>query len=85
MRQNTILNTFIGFDFSNYSMPLITVYRNPSDFKGKFVARLFDLEKPTEYVIVKDTLEEVRAVIPPHFSRFARFEEDDPVIVEVWW
>jgi hypothetical protein len=65
-------------------IPIIVVYKNPSDYPDKYVARLWDSDKPTEFVIIKDTLAEVRALIPAGFIRLAPSVGDDPVIVETW-
>lgn len=65
-------------------IPIIVVYKNPSDYPGKYVARLWTLDKPTEFAIIKDTLAEVRAAIPAGFTMLAPSVGDDPVIVETW-
>ena len=65
-------------------LPVFTVFYNPKDFPGKYVARLFDGKAPLRLLAVKETLEEIRAAIPPDYVRFERSAEDDPVIVEVW-
>lgn len=64
--------------------PMITVYTNPADHPGKFVAHLFNMEQPTGYKIIRDDLEAIRADIPPHMVCIKRGPQDDPVIVENW-
>lgn len=64
--------------------PTITVYKKPNDYPEHFVARLFDFSKPTNMIILKDTLEEIRATIPDVMVRFDRFREDDDKIVECY-
>lgn len=64
--------------------PIICVYNGPTDYPGQFVARLWDLDKPTRYIVVADTLEAVRAAIPEDMIRFHRDQSDDPCIVESW-
>jgi len=66
------------------NLPMWTVYMNPKDYPGKFVARCWDLDKPTTNVIVADTLEEVRALLPPGLICMPRDVADDGVIVETW-
>jgi hypothetical protein len=83
MRKTTLVDSFTGLDYTKYRMPLITVYDSPSDYPGKFIARLFDVQNPTEFAVVKNTLEEVRMSIPFQ-HRLERRIEDDPNIVEVW-
>lgn len=65
-------------------MPLITVYNSPTDYPGKFVARLWDIDKPTAFVATADTLDELRDSIPDAMHRLDRRQDDDPCIVEVW-
>lgn len=68
-----------------FYLPIITVYQNPQDFPDKFVARLFDVDQPTPYTVVKDSLKEVRQAIPQHvFYKIPPMESDDPSIIEVW-
>ena len=64
--------------------PIICVYNSPADYPGQFAARLWDLDKPTRYIVVADTLEAVRAAIPEDMIRFHRDQSDDPCIVESW-
>jgi hypothetical protein len=39
--------------FQGMRMPIITVYYSPLDFPGMYVARLFDIEKPTKYYALR--------------------------------
>lgn len=64
--------------------PIICVYSSPEDYPGKFVARLWDLNKPTRYIAVAETLEAIREIIPEGMIRFSRDERDSPCIVESW-
>lgn len=85
--KNIVLEDFVGFCFDRvvWSIPIICVCYNPSDFPGKYTARVFAVEKPSPYVVVKDTLDEIRKVIPKErFVNVGRKPEDDPVIVEAW-
>lgn len=66
------------------TMPIITVFKNPADYPGKYVARVFDVDKPTNLAAVADTYEELVAAIPSGMVRMERNEKDDPVIVETW-
>lgn len=65
-------------------IPMIVIFNSPKDYPGKFVGRLWDLDKPTQVLTVKDTLEDVRNEIPFGFINIGRHVSDDPVIVEVW-
>lgn len=81
MLQSEVISTFHDFDFQRVRMPIITVYKNPTDFVGKYVARLFTLETPTPYCIVKGSLSEIYEDIPARFVRLERHPKDDPKIV----
>ncbi len=67
-----------------------TVYKHPRDYPDKFVARAHivgrckDQSGPTTAVVIADTLDAVRAQLPPGLIRMPRLRDDDPVIVETW-
>lgn len=61
-----------------------TVYDRPLDFPHNFVARKFVGIQPTESTITGNSLEEVRAGLPPGVVKLDRAPDDDPKIVEVW-
>lgn len=84
MHPGFIFPSFEFVDFSRFKFPLITIYFNPSDFPNKYVARIYDANQPTLIAVVKDSLEELRSVIPKNFQRLERHVYDDPVIVEIW-
>jgi hypothetical protein len=60
------------------------VYDSPSDFPGQFVARRFEVNKPTADVLTAGTLEALRALLPPGLIRLERTQHDQPHIAEVW-
>lgn len=82
----------IVIDRFNYTLmrqsvkvPLIVIYKNPSDFPGKYVARLFNLDVPTKMCAIADTYQEILKAIPRQIMvRFPRNMEDDKCIVETW-
>lgn len=64
------------------SIPMIVVYENPIDFEEKcFVARLCYLDRPSAYVIVRESYEEIKEALPPHMFALDRNYYDDPKIV----
>ena len=65
-------------------LPLICVYKNPADYPGKYVARVWDVDKPTTLVAIADSFEEIRAAKPPEMVVMQRQPNDDPVIIETW-
>lgn len=44
----------------NYKIPIIAIYKRPDDFKDKYIARLYNGNRETKYIIVKDKLEDIR-------------------------
>lgn len=66
-------------------MITIAIYKNPSDFPGKYVARRFVGETPElQELAVADTLEEVRQAVPDGMVLITRSPDDDPCIYETW-
>lgn len=51
---------------------------------GKMLARLATTE-PTVYVLLADTLAELRAQIPPGLERSGRTPADPEGVVEIWF
>ena len=82
-----MINTFAQVDLSQLKAPIIVIYDNPSDYKGYFVARVWDLDKPTDTLMLKKVLRKIREDIKanlPNMVTLARAKSDDPVIVETW-
>jgi len=65
-------------------MEIWTIYKHPLDYPEKFVARKFIFDKPTSEILIGDTLEEIRKLLPGGLTRIERDPKDDPVIVEAW-
>jgi hypothetical protein len=72
------------------TLAMWTVYKHPSDYPDKYVARRFDVDadgaKPSASVIITPDLAQLR-----HILRFelgltclSRNEGDEPQIVETW-
>jgi hypothetical protein len=54
------------------------------EYPGKFIARLA-MAHPTAYVMVADTLAELRVMLPPGLVRSERQPSDPPDVVEIWF
>jgi hypothetical protein len=72
-------------------LEMFTVYRYPRDYPTKFVVRRWLVgAKPGEplpdedWFFLGESLEEVRAHVPPHCVRLERDPNDEPQIVECW-
>lgn len=73
-------------DFSGLKVPFIAVYRHPEDFPEKCVARIYELDKPTDTLMIKDTLEEIEMDIRKNtgMTFIPRGAEDVLSLVGVW-
>jgi hypothetical protein len=62
-----------------------TIYDHPTDYPDHFVARRFELDKPTSQILLCETLEPIRdALAGAGLICFMRDPSDDPKIVETW-
>ncbi len=73
-------------------MNMWVVYKDPIDFKEKYVARRFIKGKPTQYCACDNDLEKVRHWIKivakslgaGEVTRVDPAKKDDKVILEIW-
>lgn len=69
-------------------LPMWTIYDQYTlDYPGKWVLRMhLSIPKPevTDLIVLGDTLEEVRAALPPGLTRLDRHPMDVPQIREIW-
>ena len=79
-----LINSFEEINFNQYQMPIICIFSNPKDYRGMFVARLFDTDKPTEYIIMRVSLDAIRKEIPDRFTSIPKSADDDSALVETW-
>lgn len=73
-------------DFSGLKVPFVAVYGHPDDFPDKYVARIYELDRATDTIMVKETLEEITADIKEHTAMtfIPRGTADVPSLVGVW-
>ena len=76
------------FDLSRITklstFPIICIYSSPKDYPGKYIARLWDVNTPTNIVAIAESLDEIRKTKPADMVIMQRQPQDDPVIVETW-
>jgi hypothetical protein len=69
-------------------LPMWVVYRPIArEYPGQWVARMhvtLPAVRPTRFVMTHDTLEELRALLPPELARLPRDPDDAPEIEELW-
>ena len=65
-------------------IPVIIVTANQDDYPRRYVARLWDMSVPTstQYMVLEDTLEDLRKTIPAEMNRLPAAPDDS--IVEAW-
>lgn len=65
-----------------------TIYDRPIDYPASYVARkwvaIHGTVVPTTEMFVGDSVDEVRALLPPGLIQFPRHPSDDAKIVECW-
>lgn len=64
--------------------PAIIVYKDPIDYPGLIVARLFDGKRSTHLVALAETVEDIREAKPERMQIFKRQKEDPEKVVETW-
>jgi hypothetical protein len=85
MNTDVILDYFNTETLNQCRVALITVYdKTTSDYPNKYIARLFDVNKPTKFILVKDSLEDLKSLIPDYMHGMNRRSNDDPVILEIY-
>lgn len=62
MVEDKIVENLDQIDMSGMKLPSFAIYKNPTDYPGKSIARLFEGEKPTNVVIIKKNVRELHAL-----------------------
>lgn len=85
-KKDIIVNHLSEVDFSGMRAPFIAVYAHPLDYPDKVVARIYDVDKPTNVILLKDSEEEITKEIQKEtcFVRFERGAADDPKLICCW-
>ena len=81
-----IVTSIQEINLEDIRFPIIAVFEHPEDYPTKSVGIIFELTKPTDTVIVKDTLEELQKDIQTHWIGifFRRTEFDVPSMKGCW-
>lgn len=70
---------------SKDGLPIWVVYDHPSDYPDTYVARMFNLDKPTDDLLIDADLEKIRdALEGMGLVKLMPMPGDDPVIIETW-
>lgn len=62
--------------------PIIVIFAHPFDYPKGYVARVFNLNHPTDIALTAPTLALIRETVPPDMVCIPRSPRDDPHIVE---
>lgn len=84
---NTELSSLKYLDISELKVPFIAVYEHPEDFPNDIVARVYDTDKPTNVIIIRQTAGEVEREVKSHFPQahyIPRGPEDVPCLLGAW-
>ena len=69
-------------------LPLWVIYKPVTrEYPGRWVARMHVIRpdpRPTRFVLVHDTLDDLRDMLPPGLVNLGRQRRDVPEIAEVW-
>lgn len=50
-KEDTLVETIQEVDLSQLKFPVISIYEYPVDYPDEYVARIFDLDKPTSVIM----------------------------------
>ena len=82
-KKDLVMETFRdGPIHSLAKLPIIVLYEKPTDYPEHYVARLFNGDKPTKMVAIKDSLPELRRTIPVQMVKISRSTLDESQIIE---
>lgn len=86
--KDEIVKTLKRVDLTELRMPVIAVYgTNQIEYPGKYVARVFDADIPTNVVMVMNDLDKLRECIAENMPGeltgvfLRRGEDDDPSLI----
>lgn len=82
--KDCIVKDFDNVDFTEIKCAMIVIYDHPKDYPNKYVARVWDMNKPTNVVAINERLDILRTLIPGGMIVCDRNKDDDPCILEVW-
>lgn len=84
MERDIIISNFEEY-LKDCKIPMITIYDTPLDYKGLFVARLFDIKENqvlrSNIVCINESLEKLRESIPSWMLFLNRNINDDTCIM----
>lgn len=81
-----IIEEIEQIDMSEMKLPSFAIYKNPTDYPGKSVARLFEGDHPTNVVLIKKNVRELHSIFRDRtrLTFFPPLPGDSGNLVGVW-
>lgn len=86
MAGDKIVEAIDQIDMSDLELPSFAIYKNPEDYPGKTVARLFEKDCPTDVVIIRKDVRELHQLFRyrTRMSFMPPLPGDSANLVGVW-
>ena len=81
---SVIVDDLNDVDYVGMPYPMIVIYDHPKDYPDHFVARVWCLGQPTQYISLSKSADSLRKEIPEGFTITKKPEGEDPVILETY-
>lgn len=82
--EDVILDSLEEVDMSDLNLPLIAVFEHPRDYPEKIVARIFDGERPSNTILLKDKITDMMAELATTSMVWMPPHKDDPSNLIGW-
>ncbi|MDO4272690.1 MAG: hypothetical protein Q4D16_03400 [Eubacteriales bacterium] len=86
MEKDKIVEEITQVNYSTIEVPMYAVYQSHPDYPDKCIARLYNADKPTNIVIIKDTADKMQEYFDKltPFIFLERGAGDVPELLGVW-
>lgn len=83
--KDIIVHSISQIDLSDIRMPISAVYDRPADYPEHCIARLFDVDKPTNVILRRSTVKEMQRYFRQTTLMFHPRDKGDPEnLVGTW-
>lgn len=66
--KDCIVNNFNNVDFDQMKASLIVIYNHPKDYPKLWVARIWDMNRPTNVIAVNENIKAIRMLRPRNMT-----------------
>lgn len=88
MPNNTdeILESLSQVNIADMRMPAIVVSQYPREYPDSYVARIFEMDKPTNMILLREDLESMQEEIKRNYPGkfFSIMEKSNPELLGIW-